>query len=205
MMRYASLLAALVCSACAANGNPSGNAGDFSSGGSSGNGSSSGASSGSSGSADLGEDVYQPPSGQTPSDDVDSGSATPDEDATNSTPGDDSSTDDAGAAPCGPSNCNGCCDLLGTCQGGGAAATCGSGGGLCTNCGTESCQMGVCTASTSGTGDGGVNPMCVGVGCNGTDDCVTWDPILLGLNCGFTQCVYGLPAKGSSFNLGACQ
>jgi hypothetical protein len=118
-------------------------------------------------------------------------------------PNDDASLGDAGASPCGPSNCNGCCDLLGTCQVGNDSANCGNGGLACVNCGPESCQAGGCAGVATDAGT--VDPKCVGVGCNGTDDCVTWDPILLGLNCGFTDCVYGPGATGSGFNLGVCR
>lgn len=51
--------------------------------------------------------------------------------------------------PCGPANCNGCCDAAGTCVGGTAASACGVGGGQCNDCAAagDSCNAGVCEAA----------------------------------------------------------
>ncbi|MFO0598386.1 MAG: hypothetical protein U0228_23980 [Myxococcaceae bacterium] len=60
------------------------------------------------------------------------------------------------AGKCTPQNCSfGCCDSAGTCQGGSAAAACGTQGAMCQQCAfTQTCQLGVCVA-VGGGGPGG--------------------------------------------------
>jgi hypothetical protein len=55
------------------------------------------------------------------------------------------------AGPCGPGNCNGCCDATGTCQGGTTSAACGQNGGSCAACATDRCCI---TATGAGNGPG---------------------------------------------------
>ena len=60
---------------------------------------------------------------------------------------------------CDASNCSGCCDAQGTCQGGTTSSLCGSGGAACSACGAnESCQSNACAPVTSvGGEDGGTD------------------------------------------------
>ncbi len=57
---------------------------------------------------------------------------------------------DPATSDCSPTTCGGCCDTTGTCVNGAAATACGSGGNVCNVCvGAQTCQAGVCNASTA--------------------------------------------------------
>jgi hypothetical protein len=57
---------------------------------------------------------------------------------------------------CNSTNCNGCCDSSGTCQGGTSTSSCGASANLCDVCvGTQLCQAGRCTSGGTGGGFGG--------------------------------------------------
>ncbi|MDP3154444.1 MAG: hypothetical protein Q8N23_17335 [Archangium sp.] len=60
-----------------------------------------------------------------------------------------------GPAKCSPSNCAGCCDSTGKCQGGTAAEACGNPGNVCQACFIgQACTAGVCSTSSVGGGSG---------------------------------------------------
>ncbi len=57
---------------------------------------------------------------------------------------------------CTPSNCAGCCDSTGSCQGGSASVACGTAGAACTECSLgQTCTFGQCGSSGLGGGSGG--------------------------------------------------
>ncbi|MFT3839945.1 MAG: hypothetical protein QM723_23360 [Myxococcaceae bacterium] len=67
-----------------------------------------------------------------------------------------------GGNKCSPSNCPGCCDSSGTCQGGFLANHCGTAGAACVECPLgQSCAAGHCGIVSAGGGAGGGG---VGVG-----------------------------------------
>ncbi len=83
---------------------------------------------------------------------------------------------------CLPSNCNGCCDVNGVCQGGADALACGRDGHRCASCQpSEACTAGACgnsgnpTGGGSGTGgtslDAGCQPSTCNGCCDGTGRC----------------------------------
>ncbi|HEX3772039.1 MAG TPA: hypothetical protein VHV30_14285 [Polyangiaceae bacterium] len=131
--------------------------------------------------ADAGDD-----SGDASDDAGDDADATSSEAST----GDDAAAAQDGAQPCGPTNCIGCCDSNGVCQGGGTTTACGNNGQTCSNCGAGTCGPGVCIG---GGLDAGTPSQCAGVTCFAPDDCVYLQALISvggGPNCNFTMCSY---------------
>lgn len=61
-----------------------------------------------------------------------------------------------GRPDCSSSNCAGCCDSAGVCQGGSLQNACGASGQACTTCEpNQLCQAGVCQGTGGGNKDGG--------------------------------------------------
>jgi hypothetical protein len=76
-------------------------------------------------------------------------------------------------APCGPSNCDGCCTADGRCEAGTAANACGGNGNACGICtGLEACLVSACVPMTTGQ-DGGPTPEDAGTTDAGTTDAGT--------------------------------
>ncbi len=79
-----------------------------------------------------------------------------------------------GAAACGPSQCNGCCDASGVCQPGTSTSACGKSGNACDTCvgvqvcgATATCGPAACVPQTCGS----LNCGEVNDGCGGTLSC----------------------------------
>ncbi len=82
------------------------------------------------------------------------------------------------APPCGPTNCNGCCDATGQCQGGSVTNACGQFGNACNSCGPgQTCSLGACVTQTTcrPTTCAALQKNCgqVSDGCGGTLACGT--------------------------------
>jgi hypothetical protein len=110
--------------------------------------------------------VTDPDAGAASGDDADDGSlsSSPDGDATWIVDAGEFPDIDLDAPPvCGPSTCQGCC-MNGTCVGGASVDTCGSGGGLCTDCTSKggACSKGACATPVV---DAAPPPMCKASSC----------------------------------------